>query len=37
MFVSRRTVQTHVSSILRKLEVDSRVELAVRASRRGTA
>jgi DNA-binding CsgD family transcriptional regulator len=34
MFLSRRTVQTHVSSILRKLNVDSRVELAVSASRR---
>jgi DNA-binding NarL/FixJ family response regulator len=35
MFISRRTVQSHVSSILTKLNVTSRVELAVTASRRG--
>lgn len=35
MFISRRTVQSHVSSILTKLNVTSRVELAVTASRQG--
>jgi DNA-binding CsgD family transcriptional regulator len=35
MFISRRTVQSHVSSILTKLNVTSRVELAVTASRHG--
>jgi DNA-binding CsgD family transcriptional regulator len=34
MFLSRRTVQTHVSSILSKLGLHSRLELAVSASRR---
>jgi DNA-binding CsgD family transcriptional regulator len=34
MFLSRRTVQSHVSSILTKLNLRSRVELAIRASRR---
>ncbi|GAA1373152.1 ATP-binding protein [Catellatospora chokoriensis] len=34
MFLSRRTVQSHVSSILGKLELNSRVELAVRAAER---
>jgi DNA-binding NarL/FixJ family response regulator len=34
MFLSRRTVQSHVSSILAKLELTSRVELAVSAQRR---
>ena len=29
MFLSRRTVQTHVSSILAKLALTSRVEIAV--------
>jgi DNA-binding CsgD family transcriptional regulator len=33
MYLSRRTVQTHVSNILAKLGIGSRVELAVRASR----
>ncbi|MDI1463201.1 AAA family ATPase [Catellatospora sp. KI3] len=33
MFLSRRTVQSHVSSILAKLEISSRVELAVLATR----
>ena len=35
MFVSRRTVQSHVSSILVKLGCTSRVELAVAVTRRG--
>ncbi|GAA4701808.1 ATP-binding protein [Phytohabitans rumicis] len=34
MFLSRRTVQTHVSSILAKLSLSSRVELAISMSRR---
>jgi DNA-binding CsgD family transcriptional regulator len=34
MFLSRRTVQSHVSSILAKLEVGSRVEVALSARRR---
>jgi DNA-binding CsgD family transcriptional regulator/tetratricopeptide (TPR) repeat protein len=34
MFLSRRTVQTHVSSILGKLGLGSRVELAISAVRR---
>ncbi|MEV0456928.1 ATP-binding protein [Catellatospora methionotrophica] len=34
MFLSRRTVQSHVSSILAKLQLSSRVELAVRAAER---
>jgi DNA-binding CsgD family transcriptional regulator len=33
MFISRRTVQSHVSSILTKLNCTSRVELAVEVSR----
>jgi DNA-binding CsgD family transcriptional regulator len=37
MFLSRRTVQTHVSSILAKLDLNSRLELAISISRRGTA
>ena len=36
MFLSRRTVQSHVSSILTKLNVSSRLELAVAASRDGS-
>ncbi|MGN9909945.1 AAA family ATPase [Phytohabitans sp. LJ34] len=36
MFLSRRTVQTHVSSILAKLNLSSRVELAISMSRRET-
>jgi DNA-binding CsgD family transcriptional regulator len=36
MFLSRRTVQTHVSHILAKLEMSSRVELAAAAARRGS-
>jgi DNA-binding NarL/FixJ family response regulator len=34
MFISRRTVQSHVSSILTKLNCTSRVEVAVAATRR---
>lgn len=37
LFLSRRTVQSHVSSILGKLQVASRVELAVRAAERSAA
>jgi DNA-binding NarL/FixJ family response regulator len=37
MFLSRRTVQSHVSSILAKLQLHSRVELAVSAHRRAPA
>ncbi|MEU6080757.1 AAA family ATPase [Streptomyces sp. NPDC047108] len=33
LFVSRRTVQSHVSIILRKLELTSRVEIAVEVAR----
>lgn len=34
LFISRRTVETHVSHILRKLELSSRVQLAAEAARR---
>ncbi len=37
MFLSRRTVQGHVSAILGKLGVASRVELAALVVRRGAA
>ncbi|WP_020519302.1 helix-turn-helix transcriptional regulator [Catelliglobosispora koreensis] len=37
MFLSRRTVQTHVSNILSKLDARSRVELAITAARRPDA
>jgi DNA-binding CsgD family transcriptional regulator len=35
MFISRRTVTTHLSSIFRKLDVSSRAELAAMAARHG--
>jgi len=35
MFISRRTVQFHVSNILAKLGLSSRVELAALVARRG--
>jgi DNA-binding NarL/FixJ family response regulator len=35
LFLSRRTVQTHVSHVLTKLELHSRTEIAREASRRG--
>jgi DNA-binding NarL/FixJ family response regulator len=35
MFISRRTVTTHLSSIFRKLGVSSRAELAAMATRHG--
>lgn len=34
LFISKRTVETHVSSLMRKLETRSRVELAAEAIRR---
>lgn len=34
LFISRRTVETHVSHIFRKLDVSSRVELAAKATAR---
>jgi DNA-binding CsgD family transcriptional regulator/tetratricopeptide (TPR) repeat protein len=37
MYLSRRTVQDHVSSILTKLDIVSRVELAALVARRGGA
>ena len=37
MYISRRTVQSHVSSILTKLSITSRVEIAVSASRRAVS
>jgi DNA-binding NarL/FixJ family response regulator len=36
LYVSRRTVETHVSHILRKLDLSSRVQLAAEAVRRST-
>jgi DNA-binding CsgD family transcriptional regulator len=35
LFLSRRTVQTHVSHILTKLDLNSRIDIAREASRRG--
>jgi DNA-binding CsgD family transcriptional regulator len=35
LFLSRRTVQTHVSHVLAKLELSSRTDIAREASQRG--
>jgi DNA-binding NarL/FixJ family response regulator len=37
LYVSPNTVKTHVASLLRKLQVDSRVQLAAVATRHGLA
>jgi DNA-binding CsgD family transcriptional regulator len=37
LFISRRTVQTHLAHAFRKLEISSRVELAVEAARRAAS
>lgn len=36
LFLSRRTVQTHVSHLLTKLELRSRVDIALQSARRGS-
>ena len=33
LFISENTVKTHISSLMRKLEVDDRLQLALHAAR----